>query len=66
MAERKKVPYNENSKNATLRYLAKQKQIRFWVKPEVYERYEEEAKKQGYESMRQFFIAAIEEKIQRG
>ena len=57
------IMYNEASKKATMKYLDKLKEIRFRVKPEDYERYEEAAKKAGYDSMRQFFIAAIEEKI---
>lgn len=56
--------YNETSKKATMKYLDKLKEIRFRVKPEDYERYEAAAKEAGYDSMRQFFIAAIEEKIE--
>lgn len=57
--------YNESSKKATMKYLEKLKEIRFRVKPEDYERYEAAAKEAGYPSMRQFFIDAIEEKIER-
>lgn len=46
-------------------YLKNLKQIRFWVKPEEYEKMQEAAKEQGYPSMRQFFIDAIYEKMQR-
>lgn len=62
---RKKIEYTEASKNATLRYLAKQKQIRFWVKPELYEHFQECAKEQGYTSMRQFFLDAITAKCEK-
>lgn len=59
--------YNgEVSKRATMKYLAKLKEIRFRVTPEEYERYEQAAKAQGYDSMRQFYLAAIEEKMSRG
>ena len=54
------------NKEAIERYLSKLKEIRFRVKPEEFKRYEEAAKKQGYESMRQFYLDAIEEKIKRG
>ena len=57
--------YDETSKKATMKYLDKLKEIRFRVKPEDYERYEAAAKEAGYPSMRQFFIAAIEEKIEK-
>ena len=43
----------------------KLKEIRFRVKPEEFEKYEEAAKKAGYKSMRQFYIDAINEKIQK-
>ena len=56
--------YNETSKKATMKYLDKLKEIRFRVKPEDYDRYEAAAKEAGYPSMRQFFITAIEEKIE--
>ena len=56
--------YNETSKKATMKYLDKLKEIHFRVKPEEYDRYEVAAKEAGYPSMRQFFIAAIEEKIE--
>lgn len=58
--------YDEVSKRATMKYLAKLKEIRFRVTPEEYERYERAARAQGYSSMRQFYLAAIEEKISRG
>lgn len=58
--------YSEASKRATMKYLATLKKIEFRVKPEDYKRYEQAAKAQGYESMRQFYLAAIEEKISRG
>ncbi len=55
--------YNETSRKATVKYLAKLKEIRFRVKPEEYEKMQKAAKMQGYESMRQFFLAAINEKM---
>ena len=59
------MAYNEDSKKRTMKYLEKLKEIRFRVKPEEYEKYEEAAKKAGYPSMRQFYIDAINEKIER-
>lgn len=58
--------YNEAHKKATMKYLGGLKEIRFRVKPEEYERYQEAAQKMGYESMRQFFMDAIDEKMARG
>lgn len=55
--------YNERTKQSTIRYLAKLKEIRFRVKPEEYERYAKAAKDLGYPSFRQFMLAAIDEKI---
>lgn len=55
--------YNENTKKCTMRYLAKLKEVRFRVKPEEYEIMCQAAEEQGYSSMRQFFLAAINEKI---
>lgn len=55
--------YNESSKRCTMRYLAKLKEIRFRVKPEEYAVMKQAAEDQGYSSMRQFFLAAIQEKI---
>ena len=52
------------NKSYTLEYLKKLKEIRFRVSPEDYKRFEAAAKEQGYPSMRQFFLAAIEEKIE--
>ena len=59
------MAYNEDSKKRTMKYLEKLKEIRFRVKPEEYEKYEEAAKRAGYPSMRQFYIDAINEKIER-
>lgn len=55
--------YNESSKKCTMRYLAKLKEVRFRVKPEEYSVMKQAAENQGYSSMRQFFLAAIHEKI---
>ena len=51
--------YNENTKKATLKYLAKLKEIRFRVTPEEYEEIQEAARAQGFASMRQFYLVAI-------
>lgn len=58
--------YDENSKKRTMKYLAKLKEIRFRVKPEEYEKMQNAAEKLGYESMRQFFLAAIENMMYNG
>lgn len=52
------------NKSYTLEYLKKLKEIRFRVSQEDYKRFEAAAKEQGYPSMRQFFLAAIEKKIE--
>ena len=52
--------YDEKAKRRTMKYLAKLKEIRFRVTPEEYEKMQKTAKKLGYESMRQFFLAAID------
>ena len=59
------MAYDEAAKKRTMNYLKKLKEIRFRVKPEDYERYEEAAAAAGYESMRQFYMDAIDEKIER-
>lgn len=59
------MPYNEKSKERTMRYLDKLKEIRFRVKPEEYEMYEKAAKSSGYTSMRKFYIDALEEKVKK-
>ena len=51
--------YNQKTKEATMKYLATLKEIRFRVKPEEYERYVAAAKDRGYASMRQFYLDAI-------
>lgn len=56
--------YNERQKRSIEKYLSKLKEIRFRVKPEEYERMQEAAAAQGYSSMRQFFLAAINDKMQ--
>lgn len=53
------------NKDYTLEYLSKLKEIRFRVKPEEYEEMEQVASKMGYKSMRQFFLAAIKEKMEK-
>lgn len=57
--------YNETTKKCTMRYLAKLKEVRFRVKLEEYAVMQKAAEDQGYTSMRQFFLAAIDEKINK-
>lgn len=59
------MAYNEKQKEYTMEYLKKLKEIRFRVKPEEYELYEQAAKAAGYTSMRQFYMAALEEKVKK-
>lgn len=47
-------------------YLKKLKEVRFRVKPDEFEEMEQAAARMGYRSMRQFLLAAIKEKIERG
>ena len=61
-----KMAYDEKQKEYTMQYLKTLKEIRFRVKPEEFERYEQAAKNAGYASMRQFYMDAIEEKIKKG
>ena len=56
--------YEEKQKERTMRHLKKLKEIRFRVKPEEYELFERAAQTAGYESMRQFYLDAINSKIQ--
>ncbi len=57
------MAYNQRQKEYLLNYLKALKEIRFRVKPEEYERFEEAAKKGGYPSMRQFYLDAINRRI---
>lgn len=57
--------YNERQKRSIEKYLSKLKEIRFRVRPEEYERMQEAAAAQGYSSMRQFFLAAINDKMNK-
>lgn len=59
------MTYTEASKRASMKYMAKLKEIRFRVKPEEAEEYEAAYKAAGYPSMRSFIIDAIREKIER-
>lgn len=59
------MAYNEKQKEYTMKYLEKLKEIRFRVKPEEYQKYEEAAKKAGYQSMRQFYMEALSEKVEK-
>lgn len=57
--------YNESQKKATMKYLDTLKEIRFRVKPEEYERYVAAAKKAGYSSMRQFYLDALNQIVDK-
>ena len=59
------MAYNQKQKEYTMKYLDKLKEIRFRVKWEEYAEYEEAAKKAGYPSMRQFYLDAIKEKMEK-
>lgn len=59
------MAYNKKQKEYTMKYLGNLKEIRFRVKPEEYQRYEEAAKEAGYPSMRKFYMDAIEEKVEK-
>ena len=48
-----------------MKYLSTLKEIRFRVKPEEFEAYEAAAASAGYSSMRQFYMDAIQEKVER-
>lgn len=56
--------YTASQKKASIKYLLKQKEIRFRVRPEEYERMEKAAALGGYESMRQFYLKAIFDKVE--
>lgn len=56
--------YSEANKKAIVKYLAKLRTITFRVKPEEYETMEKAVEKAGYKSMRQFYLDAINEKIE--
>jgi len=59
------MAYSEKQKEYTMKYLEKLKEIRFRVKPEEYQRYEKAAKEAGYPSMRQFYMDALSEKVEK-
>ncbi len=59
------MAYTEKQKEYTMKYLEKLKEIRFRVKPDEYQKYERAAKKAGYPSMRQFYMDAISEKVEK-
>ena len=59
------MAYTEKQKEYTMKYLEKLKEIRFRVKPDAYQKYERAAKKAGYPSMRQFYMDAISEKVEK-
>ena len=57
--------YDKRQKEYTINYLKTLKEIRFRVKNEVYARFEEVAKNAGYPSMRQFYLDALNEKVEK-
>ena len=59
------MAYSEKQKEYTMKYLETLKEIRFRVKQEEYLRYREAADAAGYKSMRQFYLDAIQEKIEK-
>ena len=52
--------YDQKAKERTIRYLEKQKQVRFWMNPFLVDQWEKAAKIGGYKSMRSFYIDAID------
>lgn len=59
------MAYSAKQKEYTMKYLEKLKEIRFRVKPEEFQKYEEAAEKGGYSSMRQFYMDALKEKVEK-
>ena len=59
------MAYSKKQKEYTIKYLEKLKEIRFRVKPEEYDQYENAAKSAGYPSMRQFYMDALKEKTEK-
>lgn len=59
------MAYSKKQKEYTIKYLEKLKEIRFRVKPEEYDQYENAAKAAGYPSMRQFYMDALKEKTEK-
>ena len=59
------MAYDEKQKQRIMKYLEKLKEIRFRVKPEEYDKYEKAAQSAGYPSMRQFYIDALNEKVEK-
>ena len=59
------MTYNQKQKEYTMKYLDKLKEIRFRVKMDEYAMIEEAAKAAGYPSMRQFYLDAIREKMEK-
>lgn len=55
--------YNESRKKSTIKYLKTQKQIRFWVSPDLYSQIQCAAEEAGFPSLRQFYLFAISELI---
>lgn len=55
--------YSDSQKRATIKYLSKLKEIRIRVKPEFYDEICSFAVRQGFPSVRQFLLSAINEKM---
>ena len=64
MEEKKKRSYY--NKDTMMKYFKTLKEIRFRVTVPEYEAFVEGAKRLGYKNMRQFYLDAIKEKIERG
>lgn len=59
------MAYDQKQKEYTMNYLKTLKEIRFRVKPDEFKVYEDAARKAGYPSMRQFYIDALNEKVEK-
>lgn len=57
--------YNESQKKATIKYLKTQKQIRFWIQPAEYDEIKAAATAGGFRSLRQFYLHAIRDLINK-
>lgn len=59
------MAYSQKQKEYTMKYLVTLKEIRFRVKPDDFTQFERAAKAAGYPSMRQFYLDAIKEKVEK-
>lgn len=57
--------YNESRKRASIKYMAKLKEIRLRVRPEYYDKISEVVSTQGYASNRQFFLHCIDQELKK-